>query len=205
MQERNNGFVRRCLEKLLPLIVLNLFLLLTCLPVLTLPAGWTALHRACQELLLENKGVYRRFWRSVRENLFSSLPLGLFFLAGPFALLYGCLFYYRLSEGAGILLALSCFCLVAGYLLYCVGVFAFQMQAYVVLRPIALLKNAFYLTFSNRGLVLGRLFVSFALSAGIALLLPYSFPWALLLGASLPCFIATGGVFPVIDAKIVKE
>lgn len=205
MQERNDGLLRACLEKLLPLIVLNLFFLLTCLPVLTLPAGWAALNRACQELLLEHKGVYRRFWRSVRENLFSALLPGLLFLAGPFVLLYGCLFYYRLSEGGGLLLAFSCFCLVSGYLLSCIGAFAFQMQAYVTLKLPAILKNAFYLTFGNRRIVLGRLLLSFALSAAIWLLLPYSLPWAILLGAALPCFVMTAGVFPVLEAKIVKE
>ena len=49
---RTAGFVRLCFEKLLPLMVLNLLFLLTCLPVLTAPAGWTALCRACQSLLL---------------------------------------------------------------------------------------------------------------------------------------------------------
>ena len=41
MQEgyRSAGFVRLCFEKLLPLIVLNLLFLLTCLPVVTVSAG----------------------------------------------------------------------------------------------------------------------------------------------------------------------
>ncbi len=54
MQEgyRTAGFVRLCFEKLLPLMVLNLLFLLTCLPVLTAPTGWVAFCRACQSLLL---------------------------------------------------------------------------------------------------------------------------------------------------------
>lgn len=47
---RTAGFVRLCFEKLLPLMVLNLLFLLTCLPVLTAPAGWTALCRACHRV-----------------------------------------------------------------------------------------------------------------------------------------------------------
>ena len=205
MQERDRGFVVLCFEKLLPLIVLNIFFLLTCLPVFTLPAGWTAMNRGCQELFLDHKGGGRKFWRSVRENFFASLLPGVIFLAGPMALFYGSLFYYRLSEGMGIFLILALSCFVSGYLLSCVGVFAFQMLAHVTLRSAALLKNAFYLTFCNHRIVLGWLLLSFALSAVIFLLFPYSLPWALLLGASLPCFISTRGVLPVIDTTIVKE
>ena len=65
---RTAGFVRLCFEKLLPLMVLNLLFLLTCLPVLTAPAGWTALCRACQSLLLEEKQPYRRFLNSFRAS-----------------------------------------------------------------------------------------------------------------------------------------
>ena len=90
---RTAGFVRLCFEKLLPLMVLNLLFLLTCLPVLTAPAGWTALCRACQSLLLEENQPYRRFLNSFRANFLPSLPLGLLFFAGPAAILYGGWFY----------------------------------------------------------------------------------------------------------------
>lgn len=205
MRENDNSFIRRCFEKLLPLMVLNLFFLATCLPIVTIPAGWAGMNRACQELFSDCKGIYRKFWSSVRENLLAALLPGLLFLVCPIVLLYGAWFYYRISEGAGLLLALSCFCLVLGYLLYCVGTFAFQMLAYVELKLTAILKNAFYLTLGHPWLVLGKLLLSLALSAAVWCLLPYSLPWALLLGASLPCFAATTGVFPAINETIVKE
>ena len=41
--------------------------------------------------------------------------------------------------------------------------------------------------------------------AVMALLLPYSLPWLVLLGGSLPCFTAARGALPVIDDLIVKE
>lgn len=207
MQEgyRSAGFVRLCFEKLLPLVVLNLLFLLTCLPVLTAGAGWTALCSACQGLLLDEKQPYRRFWRAFRANFLPSLPLGVIFFAGPAAVLYGCWFYSRLSEGTGIAAAISCFCLVCSYLLWCAGAFAFSMLARVELKLSALLKNAFTLTFRFPRLALGWLLLSFALTAAVILLLPYSFPWLALLGAALPCFTASRGALPVIDDLIVKE
>ena len=207
MQEdyRSAGFVRLCFEKLLPLVVLNLLFLLTCLPVLTAGAGWTALCSACQGLLLDEKQPYRRFWSAFRINFLPSLPLGVIFFAGPAAVLYGCWFYFRLSEGTGFAVAISCFCLICGYLLWCAGSFAFSMLARVKLKFSALLKNAFALTFRFPRPALGWLLLSFALTAAVVLLLPYSFPWLALLGAALPCFTASRGVLPVIDDLIVKE
>lgn len=95
MQEgyRSVGFARLCFERLLPLVVLNILFLLTCLPVLTASAGWTALCSACQGLLLDEKQPYRRFWRAFRVNFLPSLLLGVIFFAGPAAVLYGCWFY----------------------------------------------------------------------------------------------------------------
>lgn len=203
--DRNTSFFRLCVRNLLSLIVLNLLFLLTCLPVLTLPAGWTALSSACQHILLEEKGLYRRFWRDFCRNFFPSLLFGAVFFAGPALALCGCRFYYRLSEGAGIAVALSCFCLIGSYLLLCVGAFAFQMQARVTLRVSDVLKNAVCLTFRTPRVVLGWLLLSVALAAALVLLLPYSLPWVVLLGGSLPCFAATRGVLPIIDAYIVKE
>ena len=200
MQEgyRSAGFVRLCFEKLLPLVVLNLLFLLTCFPVLTASAGWTALCSACQGLLLDEKQPYRRFWSAFRINFLPSLPLGVIFFAGPAVILYGCWFYFRLSEGTGFAVAISCFCLICGYLLWCAGSFAFSMLARVKLKFSALLKNAFALTFRFPRL-------AFALTAAVVLLLPYSFPWLALLGAALPCFAASRGVLPVIDDLVVKE
>lgn len=207
MQEgyRSAGFVRLCFEKLLPLVVLNLLFLLTCFPVLTASAGWTALCSACQGLLLDEKQPYRRFWSAFRINFLPSLPLGVIFFAGPAVILYGCWFYFRLSEGTGFAVAISCFCLICGYLLWCAGSFAFSMLARVKLKFSALLKNAFALTFCFPRLALGWLLLSFALTAAVVLLLPYSFPWLALLGAALPCFAASRGVLPVIDDLVVKE
>ena len=100
---------------------------------------------------------------------------------------------------------LACFCLIGSYLLWCIGALAFQMQARVELKLPALLKNAICLTFRCPALVLGWLLLALALTAVMALLLPYSLPWLALLGGSLPCFTAARGTLPVIDDFIVKE
>lgn len=207
MQEpySRTGFVRLCWEKLFCLIVLNILFLVCCVPVLTIPGAVTALSCACQGALLEEPHLLRRFFRSFRANFTPSIPLGLLLLVGPMALGYGCVFYYQSAQGQGFLMALSIFCFVWVFLAFCMGVFAFQMLARVNLKVGAAVRNAFYLTFWQAKAVFGWMLLSFGLMAVIWLLFPYSLPWILLLGGSLPCFAAARGVLPVIDTMIVKE
>jgi len=199
------GFVRLCFEKLFSLIILNLLFVLSCVPVLTIPAAIAALTSACQASLMDDKQIYRKFWKSFRANFLQSLPIGAVFVIGPMAVLYGCLVYYQLSQGEGASVILSFFCFICIYLLFSIGVFAFQMLARVELKTKAIVKNAVYLTFQYPKLVLGWILLAFVINMAGWGLFPYSFPWLLLLGASLPCFAATRGVLPVINTTIVKE
>lgn len=199
------GFLRLCWEKLFWLIVFNLLFLLCCVPVLTIPAAVTALSAACQGLLLEQPQPVRRFFRSFAENFIPSLPLGLLLIAAPGALCYGCVFYGQSAQGAGFLTVLSMFCLIWVFLSFCVGSFAFQMLARVKLKPSAVLRNAFLLTFMQARAVIGWMVLSLFLLVVIWLLFPYSLPWIVLLGGALPCFAAARGTLPIIDTMIVKE
>lgn len=189
---RTAGFVRLCFEKLLPLMVLNLLFLLTCLPVLTAPAGWTALCRACQSLLLEEKQPVPPLSEQLPCQFSPVASSRALFFAGPAAILYGGWFYFRLTEGAGVGAVLACFCLIGSYLLWCIGALAFQMQARVELKLPALLKNAICLAFRCPALVLGWLLLALALTAVMALLLPYSLPWLALLGGRCPALRRRG-------------
>lgn len=199
------GFVRLCFEKLFTLIVLNLLFVLSCIPLLTIPAAIIALSRACQASLMDEKEIFRKYYRSLRMNLLQSLSIGAIFVIGPMAVLYSSMFYYQLSEGDGASIVLSVFCFVSIYLLFSIGTFAFQILARVELKGREIVKNAFYLTFQYPQIVLGWILVAFLIAAAMWGFFPYSLPWLLLLGASLPCFIATRGVLPVINSTIVKE
>lgn len=207
MQEpySRTGFVRLCFEKLFSLIVLNLMFALSCVLILTIPAAMTALTGACQASLMDEKTIYRKYLHSFRVNFLQSLPIGIVFVLGPLALLYGCLFYYQISHGEGTYIILSAFCLICIYLLFSIGTFSFQMLARVELKTTAIVKNAIYLTFHYPQIVLGWILLAFVITVAGWGMFPYSFAWLLLLGVSLPCFAATRGVLPVINAIIVKE
>lgn len=199
------GFVRLCWYELLKLIVLNITFLLCCMPIVTIPAALTALSCSCQRILLGEKHWLSEFFRSLRRDFWQSLPLGLLFVIGPLALSYGCLFYYQASKGEGLAIALSVFCFICIYLLCCMGAYAFQMLARVNLGVAAIVRNTFCLTFQQSQTTFTWLFLAFIMILAVVLTFPYSLPWGLLLGGSLPCFAATRGILPVIDTIIVKE
>ena len=198
------GFLRLCWDNLLRLMGLNLLFMLCCAPVLSAPAAAAALSRACQAMLYGEKDVFRQYFRSLRVNLFSALPLGALFAAGSAALIYGCLFYYNLSRGEGLAVAAAIFCMVCVYILYCAGIFAFQMLARVELKTAGIIRNAFLLTFRQSSVAWGWGTLSFALLAAFILIFPYSTPALCLLGFSLPCFAASRGALPIIDDLIVR-
>lgn len=199
------GFIRYCWERLLTLIVLNLLFLLSCVPLFTIPGAISALARACQGCLLEEPHIFRIYFHSLRVNCLPAIPLGIPILGGLAGACYGCLFYYQTSHGEGIAVLLSVFCCVCVYFLFCIGAFAFQILARVEMRVPAIMKNAFYSTFQWPRVVFGWLLLSFGIAAAVALLLPYSMPWLLLLGGSLPTMAAARGVLPIIDSKMIKE
>ena len=197
------GFVRLCWQKLFHLMVLNGLFLLCSAGVLTIPAALTALSRGCQALLLEEPHPFRSFFRIFRESLLGALPLGLLFPLAPAALGYGCLFYVQNAAERPLFTACAVFCLLWCCLLFFYACFAYGMYARVRLSPWAAVKNSFVLLF--RGYALGWLLAALLLAAAEGAMLPYTLPWLVLLGASLPCFAAARGTVPVLEHLIMKE
>lgn len=200
-----NSFVSFCFRNLFTLIGLNLLFLLTCIPVLTIPASLTALANACHTLLADEKPSVRKYFRSFKLNFLPALPIGFIFVLGPMMVFYGCLFYYSISETTEMAIVLSVFCLICVYVLFCVGMFAFQSLARVNLRATLIIKNAFYLTFQHPRLIFSWFLIAFITIMAIWGGFPYSFPWLLLIGVSLPCIIVSRGALPIINSTIVKE
>lgn len=197
------GFVRLCWQKLFHLMVLNVLFLLCSAGVLTIPAALTALSHGCQALLLEEPHPFRSFFRAFRESLLRALPLGLLFPLAPAALGYGCLFYVQNAAEWPLFTACAVFCLLWCCLTFFCACLAYGMYARVRLSPWAAMKNGFVLLF--RGYALGWLLAALLLAAAEGAMLPYTLPWLVLLGVSLPCFVATRGTMPVLKYLIVKE
>lgn len=68
------------LGKLADLFFLNVITLLCCLPIITIGASLTACYYTALKIKRDEGHVFRNFWNSFRENLFSSTVLYLIFV-----------------------------------------------------------------------------------------------------------------------------
>lgn len=183
--------VARYLETLwrefFPLIKLNLLFLLTCIPVVTIPASLTAMNRITVAMVRDRNyfmlsdywdAFKRDFWRSLLAGILLAAALGIFGLSTWF--------YYMLAQASNkFFLAFAGVSL--GLLLTAFGgaVYFFPMLAMVELPTKKLLLNSMIMTYScfKRSLpaivlTLGLLFV------GVGLL-PFSIPFVALIMFSL--------------------
>lgn len=197
-------FFRICWDNLLTLIGLNLLFLACSVPLVTLPASLTALAGAGQALLEGEGGALRRFLRVFRRELFRAMPAGLIMLLLEAATIWGCLFYR--SAFTGLLpTALSVFCLVCAYIVFCAGAYCFNMLARVELGFAGLMRNSFALVFMCPRPLFTWLLLSFMLPLAGAVLLPHSVPLLVLLLISASSLAAARGTLPAVCEYVERK
>lgn len=173
------------------------------MPLVTLPAALTALAGAGQALLEGEGGALRRFLRVFRRELFRAVPAGFVMLLLEAAAVWGCLFY---RSFAGLLpAALSVFCLVCAYIVFCAGAYCFNMLARVELGFAALLRNSFALVFMCPRPLFTWLLLAFILPLAGAFLLPHSVPLLALLLISASGLAAARGTLPAVCEFVERK
>lgn len=161
------------------LLWLNWVFLLSCIPVVTIPAALTALSRVCLKLVREGTALFWLEYKTeFRRSFGKSIPFGLLFGGALFGS------YYLLSLGLtngeslfGLLFSGAGLCLLVlgvGW-----GSYAFVLLAAQDLPVRTLLKNAWYLMLLG-GKATAAVLVTVAVSGGLVLLL---FPVSLSLPA----------------------
>lgn len=193
-------------QEVFPLVKANLCFLLFCLPVITIPAAFCAMHGVCTDGIRSlRKGIFRSFWDTIRSELLRAwgvmLPLG-----GVFAVAAaGAGFYFSerpwglISLGPGLLLSsIALTCLMA-------LPYAFTMLARMELRLPQLLKNALLLVFLNfKFSVCGGVLVT-AIVAVQVLWWLYAIPAILLIGISLAFYFSTYFAFYGLQRFVLTE
>lgn len=158
---RTDSVLIRTLTKTGELIVLNVVFLLSCLPLVTIGAGCTAMYTVCSRMEMPKEGTllssyFRAFFRSFRQ----SCAAGLVLAVG----IAGMLFNLSLVGGKGILTAAA----VAGLLLVTgVAVYTFPL--------ISRFENPLTVTFRNALLLLLANPLRSVLMIGVSLLPFYLF------------------------------
>lgn len=170
-----------------PLLKLNLLFLISCIPVVTIPAALTAMNRITVTMVRDrNYFMLSDYWDAFKRDFWHSLVAGVIIAAafGLFGL--STWFYYMLAQASNkVLLALAGVSLCLLLSAYGTAVYFFPMLAMVELPVKKLLLNSFIMVYSCFKRSIPAILISLILLlAGIGML-PYSMPFVLLIMFSL--------------------
>ena len=148
------------------------------------------------ELLIEKQIVTEKSDCAAHFNRCAALLL-------EAAAVCGCLFY---RSFAGLLpAALSVFCLVCAYIVFCAGAYCLNMLARVELGFAGLLRNSFALVFMCPRPLFTWLLLAFILPLAGAFLLPHSVPLLALLLISASGLAAARGTLPAVCEFVERK
>ena len=179
------------------LILLNLFFLLTCIPIITIPAALCAMSRYLMKMVRDGYGFeWSDYLKEYRAQLVKSLPVGI--LCG-LLLFYS---YYLLSFApqlggtkSGFCIAIAVICIAAGV---CIGAYAFPIMALFDLKVADVLKDTVIIAAAKWPVTLLVLADAAAFFALIFLSAPFSFVYLLIVGFSVHqvavCLIVNGAI-----------
>jgi len=186
------------------LISLNLLFVLFSIPIVTLPASITALNRVCFKLVREgNCFLFSDFWDEWKQSLWNGMLMGLFF----FIILSGSL--YLVFFGLWNLgLMFSLLFLIGGALMSFLflkwGIWTFALLSILDLKPIVVVKNAWFMALGVRGIGTAVTWMTLLLIGLVVLLFPFGVPVMLLLLFSFLSYTTCFLLNKPIEEKIVR-
>jgi len=206
------GYLEILWREFFTLVGLNLLFIVTCLPIITIPASITAMSQITVTMVRDkNHFLFSDYFRAFKRDFWRSLMAGLIFFVLIVVFAFSTYFYYNmgqnLSEGNGgaflvmILAAVSaCMALIT---IMSASVF-FPMLAMVELNTKALMKNSLVLVGSSFKksiyLFLSILFLEVFLGIG---LLPQSVFYIGAIMFSLLNLITSYLFVPVIEERVL--
>ena len=186
------GYMDMLWREFFELLKLNLLFVLSCVPIITIPAALTAMHRITSVMVRdENHFLWPDYWKAFRRDFWKSLGGGAAIAAVMALFVLSTVFYYNLMQVNKVFVLLAGFAACVVLLTLCVSFYFFPMLAMVDLPLGALLKNSMALVFGNIGKTL--------------LALPYSFIFAALIMFSFVASITTYLTYPAIEARVMRR
>lgn len=199
-------FLETLWREFFELLKLNLLFLLTCIPVVTIPASLTAMSRITVTMAQDrNHFLLSDYWQAFKRDFGKSLLGGLALLGMLIVFGISTWFYYRLmlQNRFFVILAGASACLLLSALM--MGLYFFPMLASVELPLGQILKNSCILTFVNMKRSLPALLL-WCLLMGLGIgLLPYSAPYALLIMCSLTSLVVSFLLYPAIEDRVLEQ
>lgn len=193
--ETGGGGFYHYTEKAFDVILLSIWWILGCIPILTAGASCSALYAAASRSLRGNIGsVTSEFWKSFRRELKQSIPIELIFAAACFGLLLNMGIIWNTMEG---LFRLFFFLLYGLLFLLVLAALAYAFPALSRFEmPVTwFLKLAFYMTF--RHLPVSAVLV---LMAAVGYVTALTLPWLILILPGVIAWVAAGMIDPLLEA-----
>ena len=197
------------LSKITDLVILNLVVLVCCLPVFTAGAALTGMHYVLLKMVRNEEGyIVRSYFKSFRENFLQATGMWLIFLAA------GSVFVLDLrltggGAGGGIQLPdlFRYLLIAAGIYLFLIYLYAFPLLARFNNSVPGTLRNAAVLTVASFPRTIGMVVASIAFPLVVILFKPI-LPLLVLLGISGPgyvCALLYSPVFKRLEANVKGE
>lgn len=206
---QKKGFVRymeTLWREFFEMLKLNLLFLVTCIPIVTIPASITAMSRITVTMVQDkNHFLWPDYWKAFKRDFLKSLLGGLILAAMVAAFSISTWFYYRLMRENTffVILAGGSACLLLSALM--MSLYFYPMLAVVDLPTLQLIKNSCILTFVNIKRSLPALLLC-VLFEGLGIgLLPYSAPFVALIMFSITNFSSSFLVYPAIESRVLEQ
>ncbi|MCM1264451.1 MAG: DUF624 domain-containing protein [Butyrivibrio sp.] len=186
----------RALSRMADLMILNLLVLVLCIPVITAGAAFTAMHFVLLKIVRGEEGyLVRGFFKSFKQNFRQATILWLMIL-GVIALIVVDLVILS-SSVMDMPRIYTILILAVALLMLIIGVYIFPVLARFDNSIKNTIRNAFFISFLNLPKSILMVVVLF-LPAVIAYFISYSVIFVILFGISVPAYISAylySGIF----------
>lgn len=178
----------RVLSKMADLMLLNILMILLCLPVVTIGAAFTAMHYVLLKMVRdEDTYLFKSFFKSFKLNFKQATIIWLIIL-GVFAIFVSD-FIIMKSNNTGFPQSFVVLLSAIIVLVFCVCMYVFPVLARFENTIWRTIKNSFFMMSLNLPKTILMLLM-YALPFVIMYVMPVAFPMILLFGISLPGYVA---------------
>ncbi|MDD3368125.1 MAG: YesL family protein [Lachnospiraceae bacterium] len=195
---RADGPFVRFMNRATDLVILNIIFIISCLPIVTAGAAFTALHTICMRMIRNEDGyIVRGYWKAFCENFKQSTVIWLLQIVVAVILRVDVRF---LENMHGVIYTLITIAVAAVFVVILMGsVYVYPLQARFQNTVVGTIKNAVLISILNFPKTLLLLMI-YAIPI-VAMLSSFeTMPYSLLVGFALSCYISA-----VLLVEILKK
>lgn len=176
--------VMRFLSRMADIMILNILVLITCIPVITIGASFTAMHYVLIKMIRnEESYIVKMYFKSFKENFIQATILWIIILLA--GLVFVGDYYVFVKSGQEFSLVFMLAVLVIDILFMMTAMYVFPLQARFYNTIGRTLKNAFLIMIANfpRSILM---LILYLLPVALLLLSPMATPFLIMFGVAAP-------------------